>query len=320
MRRHAFNLGASILHAHTQLSYTNAPVNSLVFAFLIYSPLLFLSTGADFINITIDDQGGDTLTGFIPTYLPHNGTWNVGSPSEVCSCDITPSVLDLSKIHNHTWHDATHLPGQAPTEVIVNFTGSAVYVFAIVPNSLPDGTITFADIVFTLDGTSSGSFVHSPNTGTDTILYNQSIYSLVGLEHGPHTLVMTLASDTVSLFLFDYVVYTTERNDSSTSTTSTVSTSIAPIPFSPSTTQVSSPPSPQKHVGAIIGGVLGGVAFIVLSGLITFFLLGKKKVRLRVRREHHKPIAGITYHREASPSTRHGFYNGTTQYTDGDYA
>ena len=168
-----------------ELLLTSTSSISLVPAFLAFL-LLITPTRSALINVTIDDHFGDSLTGFIPAYLPNDGSWHVGSPSEVCSdCHITPSTLDVSQIYDHTWHDTTYRPGQAPAEVTVNFTGSAVYVFSIVPNFLPNDTITSANISFTLDGTYSDSFVRYPDPNTEIILYNQSIYSTSGLDYGP---------------------------------------------------------------------------------------------------------------------------------------
>ncbi|EJF62036.1 hypothetical protein DICSQDRAFT_37999, partial [Dichomitus squalens LYAD-421 SS1] len=159
--------------------------------------------------VTIDDQFGDNTTGFIPVYLPNDGTWHVGSPSEDCdSCKIKPSTLDISQIHDHTWHDATHTPGLTPAQIIVNFTGTAVYVYNIVPNSLPNSTTTFVNISFTLDGSDAGSFVRHPDPKTEVIQYNQLVYSKNGLENVPHTLVMTSGGDPKCLVLFDYLLYT----------------------------------------------------------------------------------------------------------------
>ena len=234
-------------------------------------------------NITIDDQYGDSVTGFIPVFLPNDGTWHVGSPSENCSnCKITPTTLDISQIHDHTWHDATHTPGLTPAQIIVNFTGTAVYVFNIVPNSLPGNTATFANISFTIDGSDAGSFVRAPDETTDVILYNQVIHSIVGLENIPHTLTMTGGGGTKALILFDYVVYTTEVDDtvanstSSTQGTSATATSetIGTINPSTSTAIVKTRRSP---IGAIVGAVVGGVIFVVLLGMLAVCYRRRKR-------------------------------------------
>ena len=109
-------------------------------------------------NVTVDDQLGDRTTGLLPEYLPNDGTWHVGSQTEDCpTCKIKPSTLDLSQIHEQTWHDATHSPPLTPATVTVHFNGSAVYVFNILPNTLFN-TTTFVNITFTIDGEDAGIF------------------------------------------------------------------------------------------------------------------------------------------------------------------
>ncbi|TBU22857.1 hypothetical protein BD311DRAFT_791981 [Dichomitus squalens] len=256
-------------------------------------------TRAVSVNVTIDDQFGDNTTGSLyPTYLPNDGTWHVGSPSEDCdSCKIKPSTLDISQIHDHTWHDATHTPGLTPAQIIVNFTGTAVYVYNIVPNFLPNNTATFANISFTLDGSNVGSFLRPPDPSTEVIQYNQPIHSSTGLENVPHTLVMTAGGDTKSLILFDYVVYTTESNVTSTTFTASTSTPLtsrtivsSTMTTSESTLAAASTPSTAKPVGVIIGGVLGGLALILIAGVAGLLFLRRRKAQGHARRERSEQI------------------------------
>ena len=228
-------------------------------------------------NVTVDDQLGDRTTGLLPEYLPNDGTWHVGSPTEDCpTCKIKPSTLDLSQIHEQTWHDATHSPPLTPATVTVHFNGSAVYVFNILPNTLFN-TTTFVNITFTIDGEDAGIFTRSPDSSS-TILYNQLVYQNVALQDGPHTLVMTAGGDTKSLFLFDYLLYTTQGNDSTTTSSSPVSTVQTSLSTSTSTSLSQSPSESTSHtpVGAIVGGVVGGVA-ILLTILAAALLLRKRR-------------------------------------------
>lgn len=184
---------------------------------LLFSlPLLFVPARSGLVNITVDDTFGDPTTGSIPGYSAgSDDSWNAGSPSENCSsCHVSQSNLDLSQIYRETWHDTTILPsGTASATITVQFTGSAVYVFNILPNTL-QGTITSADISFSIDGENVGRFTRSPDS-SGTILYNQLVYSNTALNDGPHTLVMT--PNINSLILFDYLVYTTQNDDSDNS-------------------------------------------------------------------------------------------------------
>ena len=235
----------------------------------------FSPVAAELVNITIDD--GDLTTKTILDYEPNGGTWHAGSPAENCtSCKITPATFDLSQIHDQTWHDATHTPGLAPATVTAHFNGSAVYVFNILPNTLFN-TTTFVNITFTIDGEDVGTFTRTPDS-TSTILYNQLVYQNAALQDRPHILVMTAGGDTKSLFLFDYLLYTTQGNDSTTTTNSVpVSTVQPPLSTNTPTSLSQSPSESASHtpVGAIVGGVVGGVA--VLLGIVAAALLLRKR-------------------------------------------
>ena len=239
----------------------------------------FSPVAVELVNITIDD--GDLTTKTSLDYEPNGGTWHVGSPAENCtSCKITPATFDLSQIHEQTWHDATHTPPLTPATVTVHFNGSAVYVFNILPNTLFN-TTTFVNITFNIDGEDAGIFTRSPDSSS-TILYNQLVYRNVALQDGPHILVMTAGGDTKSLFLFDYLLYTTQGNDSTTTTKSVPVSTIQPSILTSTPTGLSQSPSgsaSRTPVGAIVGGVVGGVA--VLLGIVTAAVLRLRRRSLR---------------------------------------
>ncbi|KAM5539193.1 hypothetical protein V8D89_007066 [Ganoderma adspersum] len=215
-------------------------------------------------NITVDDQLGDPITGLVPQYFPDD-KWLAGSPTENCTaCHLNPGTLDLNQIHGKTWHDSTPLNSPIPTTITFQFTGSAVYVFNIVPNTLPNSTITLANITFSIDDTDPYTFYRQPDPNSNTILYNQLVYHNIGLEDGPHTLTMTVGH--YSLILFDYLLYTRgSANTTSTSATSTSGPTNAVTQTSPSDSMPTQSASSGTPVGAIVGAVVGGV--ILLFGV-----------------------------------------------------
>ncbi|PIL26786.1 hypothetical protein GSI_11122 [Ganoderma sinense ZZ0214-1] len=232
------------------------------------------------VNVTVDDQFGDPTTGLFPDYSPNDGTWHIGSRSEDCpSCFINPSVLNLTQVYNQTWHDATSSPSAPPPTITVRFNGSAVYVFNILVNTLSAGTdSTFVNISFSIDGEDVGVFTHSPSPepGAPSILYNQLVYNNATLNDGPHILVMTAGND--SLILFDYFIYTTQStgNDPISESSPTAPTATGTPPSSSSHSSESSTHS-AVPIGRIIGGVLGGIAFLGVA--IGAFFFSRRRAR-----------------------------------------
>ncbi|KAJ6606198.1 hypothetical protein DFH09DRAFT_896246, partial [Mycena vulgaris] len=152
-------------------------------------------------NRTIDDQSGDSVSGLRPTYRPAP-FWSLNSSCDGCLFHPDPSLA-----FNHTWHDSSQLPGHDPVSVTLEFAGTAVYVFCIIP-PITTNAVTSYNLNFTLDGISRGTFSQSPTSSTEYV-YNVSVLSLESLSNKPHSLLIS-TDDSVdgSAFLFDYVVYT----------------------------------------------------------------------------------------------------------------
>ncbi|KAJ7906333.1 hypothetical protein B0H13DRAFT_1619514, partial [Mycena leptocephala] len=149
-------------------------------------------------NRTIDDTKGDPITGFLPIYAPESH-WNLGTN---CSgCLVQP---DIGQLFDYTWHDTTQGDGGVSSSVTLNFTGTAIYLFCVVPNTIPFAT-TLVDLKFTLDGALIGTYTHIPGSSAD-ILYSVPVLSSQDLNNEAHTLIAETASN--SLFVFDFAMYT----------------------------------------------------------------------------------------------------------------
>ncbi|KAJ7749562.1 hypothetical protein DFH07DRAFT_555138 [Mycena maculata] len=193
-----------------------------------------------FLNRTIDDEFGDSVSGALPTYRP-DYYWNVGTSCTICEVHPDPTLA-----FNHTWHDTSQLPGHAPVSVTLDFVGTAIYVFCIAPPMMTN-VVTLYNLNFTLDGVRSGTFSYSPTSTTDFV-YNLSVVSLESLANEAHTLlVSTDDSENGSIFLFDYAVYTTVEG------------------------------KPSMAVGTIVGCVVGGIFTILLVLVFLFFKRRNKK-------------------------------------------
>jgi hypothetical protein len=199
------------------------PLPLLAVLFIFLSPFFRTACSAA-TNRTIDDTYGDSVTGEKPVYSPSTPhTWDNAS---CAGCLVKP---DNTKAFNGTWTAATYNPGLQSMsidlkfkgdfqiipqclrpELFVNVTpGTALYVYFILPNTVPDAT-TLTECAFELDGTSSGSFRHDPTSSTD-YLYRDSalVYVNKSLPNADHTFrIATTGLDHNVFVAFDYAMYT----------------------------------------------------------------------------------------------------------------
>ena len=236
------------------------------------------------INRTIDDELGDVVTGVKPIYNPAS-MWNKGTN---CSrCNITPHTgMDVNETLDGTWHDATYRVGGPTATVLIPFTGTAVYVFFMVPNRFPK-TTTFMNVSFALDGVPDGpSFVHTPDPTTTEIAYHQPVYVKTGLTNANHSLLISAGGPKESLILFDYVMYTVEVDDSSTTSSMPLSSLPSSTKDIPTATSSSTPlPKHDVPIGAIVG--------ILLAAVLATFIALILFLSLRARRSRQRCLASI---------------------------
>ncbi|KAI1790964.1 hypothetical protein LXA43DRAFT_1013850 [Ganoderma leucocontextum] len=236
-----------------------------VFALILPSLFLPSPVYSVLVNRTIDDESGDSETGLKPVYGPDDSSWNQGS---TCSgCHITP-FIDKTQPFDGTWHDGTYSPGGPDLTISLSFTGTAVYVFNIIPNTL-ESTDTLANITFSLDGDHVGTYLHIPDA-TSNFLYRVPVYTNATLANKLHSLEMRASGTNASLILFDYVIYSAEQSDISSGTNPSSTSSLSSSATSTPSSTPSSSHSPP--VGAIVGGTVGGVAAIAILAALAFFL------------------------------------------------
>ncbi|KAI0633047.1 hypothetical protein C8Q77DRAFT_1033090, partial [Trametes polyzona] len=155
-------------------------------------------------NRTIDDQKGDSVTGAVPVFLPPD-QWNIG---QTCTtCNVNSGIVNAGRVHDGTWHDSTHDgPNDSDKVIVVNFTGSAIYMYNILVNKVPQ-TSTITRLEFFLDGDHVSSFTHNPDNTTN-VVYNALVYSNTSMPQAPHSLRAVATGNGTLLTLFDYAVYT----------------------------------------------------------------------------------------------------------------
>lgn len=171
------------------------------------------------VNVTVDDQFGDSLSGTIPTYTPAS-KWATGPQCTACSAQPDPS-----RAFNGTWHDSTNQLRDPSSVITYNFTGkscnivqkapvtkastgTAVYAFFILANQYSLYGTSYTSLSFMLDDQYEGPFNHQPDQ-VSQYYYNVSMFAKADLDNKEHTIVIyNTAASQASLILFDYLVYT----------------------------------------------------------------------------------------------------------------
>lgn len=108
---------------------------------------------------------------------------------------------------------------------LTHSTGSAVYVFALIPlgTAPANSTPTHMNLTYTLDNQPAGSFTHNGTSSASGFLPSTAVFSSSGLGEGPHTLTMHVGPD--SVFLLDYIKYSQEDAQSGSAPSATSSAS-----------------------------------------------------------------------------------------------
>jgi len=252
------------------------------------------------VNITIDDTFGDPRTGHLPFYLPQ-AAWTNSSGlcvGEACWGQAPPLCA-----RNRTWHASASIPQEPETiasELVVQFEGSAIYVYGILDSSI--GTfVSSTSLRFLVDGElSNWVFEANPTTAANEAEYecNALVYSNTELPHGVHNITIVNGGPPypASLFIFDYAVYTfdngmagdnqttSNRTNPTPPTRPTISSSTSVSPQASSGGSLSTNPSsaPSKHLspGAIAGIVIAVVgSLLVIGGAIAFIHFQKRRER-----------------------------------------
>ncbi|KAL0577656.1 hypothetical protein V5O48_004345 [Marasmius crinis-equi] len=227
---------------------TLTALSFVLFLSVFFSPG-FLLVGAVLQTRFIDDQLGEK-----PTFV---GSWNSGPACTGCSLQPDPHLA-----FGGTWKDTTHHATDLPVSVQINFTGVAIELFCIVPNSPASGVTAAYDLTFTLDGKPAGNpFSHTPDFKND-FTYNVSVFSMGSLANIPHTVVMKADSKNLdSAILFDFAQYTFDDGTPVQSTTaSTTST----------TASTNEPAHDEPNAGS---GQQSNPAIIVVAVLVPLLLL-----------------------------------------------
>ncbi|KAI5117398.1 hypothetical protein M0805_004620 [Coniferiporia weirii] len=242
--------------------------------------LLFRTSLADPVNVTIDDQDGDPTNGQHISYSPP-GAWQAGQTCTDCTAKPSPA----SDAYLGTWTDSTFYPAGDTTvstsgqiiQASASFVGTAVYVVCILTgtSTSPDGN---TDLTFKIDNATTSTFQRAPN-GNATYLFNQTVFAQTGLPNTLHTITIESGhAGQKALILLDAIIYTADDNSTSSSAAS-----------SPGATGSSSSDTSQSgsstNVGVIIGPVVAAV-IVVPAASIALFLFVRKRGRSQGKYDH----------------------------------
>lgn len=237
---------------------------------MLFSPLAFLFlcshlVTAILVNVTVDDDGQDPMTGSLIQYGPP-GAWSFGQ-----NCTKCLAKPDPSQIYNGTWHDGTYLPNSSnPSDVsgvltaTFQFSGTALYVYCILVYA--GSSIAFpSDMAFTLDGHDVGIYLQPPS-GTATYEYNVPVYVNTSIPNGLHTFTLKNGRDDGqgSVALVDYFIYTQDTGSSPSQTNDNSA------PAFPTQNPIPSPSGSPDAITANDGHRLSGATplFVVLTALV----------------------------------------------------
>ncbi|KAJ7492974.1 hypothetical protein B0H11DRAFT_2006804 [Mycena galericulata] len=198
--------------------------------------LLTVSVRAVPTNITIDDSNDAYFTwtedpDSPPVLIP----WAAITPTTPCDyCSAQPQTTD---IYNKTWHDGGNNSAGSFT-----FQGSAVWIYGIDLDNP-------ANITFSLDGAPAGFHYYA---GSEQFVFQSLFFNAASLTGNVNHSVSWVLHETKtngSTGLFDYAIFTTAESSAA-----------------PSGTGVPNNSKTKSNVGAIVGGVIGGLALLALIG------------------------------------------------------
>lgn len=87
-------------------------------------------------------------------------------------------------------------------------TGTAIYVFFILPNFLKGLNLASAVLCdFFIDGVHVGSFTHQSD-GSGAFTYNALVYNNTSVQNGDHVLLIETTGSEPAIIIFDHAIYT----------------------------------------------------------------------------------------------------------------
>ncbi|KAJ7764413.1 hypothetical protein B0H16DRAFT_1454950 [Mycena metata] len=157
-------------------------------------------------------------------------------------------------------------------QVALNFHGTSASLYGFVPTELAHNA-TWA--TYSIDGDTPVNFtLEGLSSSNSATAYNVLLFTTPTIPNTEHNLVVSYGGDSqhTPLVVGDFYVAT-----ASSTTTNSSSSDSSSGPSSPSSSSLATTISKHSPVGAIVGGLLGGVAILALLGLLALFCQRRRR-------------------------------------------
>ncbi|KAH6879653.1 hypothetical protein BKA70DRAFT_1345189 [Coprinopsis sp. MPI-PUGE-AT-0042] len=154
----------------------------------------------------------------------------------------------------------------------VEFIGTMLTWRGYIPNQFARAATTGT---YAVDGGPANSFVLKGLTEKQPATYNQKFFETPLLSLGPHRVLVVYQgnSDTTPLTLTNLLI---EGGNST-----------APLPGDPSVFDALTKGGSKVPIGAIVGGVVGGLAVVAATIIVYFVVIRRRKAKDRARADMH---------------------------------
>ncbi|EMD39543.1 hypothetical protein CERSUDRAFT_71443 [Gelatoporia subvermispora B] len=216
-------------------------------------------------NVTVDDTHGDPTTGEQFTYTP-SAAWSEGQSCPGCSLQQFGIMQQSSiQLFDGTSHFSMPLTGNTTPTASITFSGTAIWVYGVVPYFLAYPSVPTTNLSFKLDGSDAGNFVFSGVDGNP--IFNFLLFHQDSLSATSHEFTLTLVGEPEgSLIILDYMVYTASSTLTFTTYSSLVFTTSSSLVF---TTPSSAASATNSSGVAVKPGGLSHVNHVVIVVVIT---------------------------------------------------
>ncbi|KAL1680215.1 hypothetical protein EV122DRAFT_288932 [Schizophyllum commune] len=222
-------------------------------------------------------------------YSPAN-SWK----AHACEDDDCPAEGE-----QRTWHAAIYDSSSGEeVRMTLDFTGVAIYVYFTLPST--DTTPSLTTCNLTIDGKQALA-----RGGNDSMSlyqaayssewqYNQLVYISPSFGNKKHEFTISASGDRASYVGFSHIIVTHNEPDAYATGVSTSVGALVKPSSSPNASQSHSSETNHHRTAVIVGLSLTCFFLLLLTGLLTWYFVRRRRQRLRGDNEKHEPAKGAT--------------------------